>query len=303
MSFKQVETTAGSAVATSGTVDFSYPAGTNAGTFAAFGHTIWVDKFQSLLLSPGDFTVSFDSDDITITYLGSTTIPAGARLNAQFNVLGEDDEHLENDFTGDDPVNVAPANVVKVSLGAPITLDADGILDGVTATDSAQSYGSADFKTGFDGTLDVPRALTVVGSAGADHVVTVTGTDVYGNVMVENLTVNADTPVAGKKAFKTITTVDVAAGAAGDTIDLGWGDVLGLPVFLPGTAYVLGELEDGAAASSGTVVAGVSSAATATTGDVRGTYDPNSAADGDKVFDLLVALPDPKYKGVAQYAG
>ena len=66
---------------------------------------------------------------------------------------------------------------------------------------------------------------------------------------------------------------------------------------------MLAELEDGAAPSAGTFVAGVSTAATATSGDVRGTYDPNSAADGAAVFDIVIALPDPKYKGVTQYAG
>jgi hypothetical protein len=300
MSFKTSETTVGSAVATSGTITFSYPENMNAGNFAAFGHKMWVDKFQRLLVSPTDFTVSFGASNITVTYLGSTSIPVGARVNAQFNVLGADDGDL-----GIVPAieNVSAVALVEINLGAPDTLDADGILDGVTATDSVQAYDVDDFKAGFTGTLDVPRNLTIVGSAGANHVVTVTGTDVHGQVMVENLTVNADTPVAGKKAFKTVTTVSVAAGASGDTIDLGWGDVLGLPVFLPGAAHILKELQDGAAASAGTTVAGVSTAATATTGDVRGTYDPNAAADGAKVFKLVAALGDPAYKGVAQYAG
>ena len=43
-----------------------------------------------------------------------------------------------------------------------------------------------------------------------------------------------------------------------------------------------------------------STTATATTGDVRGTYDPNAACDGDKVFQLLVTLPNPGYKGIPQ---
>jgi len=300
MSFRISETTIGSAVATSGTFTLSYPAGMNAGNFAAFGHKLWIDKFQSLLASPADFSVSFGTSEITVTYLGATSIPVGARVNAQFNILGEDDGHPDI-VPAIDGVNETA--LVEINLGAPVTLDADGILDGVTATDSAQSYGPDDFKSGFTGTLDVPRNLTIVGTAGANHVVTVTGADVFGSVIVENLTVNATTPVVGKKAFKTIATIDVAAGAAGDTIDLGWGDAFGIPVFLPGSAYVLAELEDGVAASAGTLVAGVSTAATAITGDVRGTYTPNSASDGTKVFKLLAALGDPSYKGVAQYAG
>ena len=49
----------------------------------------------------------------------------------------------------------------------------------------------------------------------------------------------------------------------------------------------------GAAPTAGTIVAGVTTAggSTATTGDVRGTYDPNAACDGSKVFELILALP------------
>jgi hypothetical protein len=109
--------------------------------------------------------------------------------------------------------------------------------------------------------------------------------------------------MAGKKAFKTITDVSSSASITGLTV--GTGDVLGLPVFVPGGGHVVAEMEDGANATAGTVVGGdlTAGGATATTGDVRGTYDPNSAADGGKVFQLMVALPDPGYIGVDQYAG
>ena len=53
----------------------------------------------------------------------------------------------------------------------------------------------------------------------------------------------------------------------------------------------------------GTLVAGVTTAPTAVTGDVRGTYDPASACNGALAFQLLFALPNPTDRGVAQYAG
>jgi len=56
-------------------------------------------------------------------------------------------------------------------------------------------------------------------------------------------------------------------------------------------------------ALDGTFVAGVQTAPTATTGDVRGTYDPSSACDGSKQFALICALPDPTYRGVDNYDG
>ncbi len=75
-----------------------------------------------------------------------------------------------------------------VSLGAPSTADVDGILNDASATNSAQSYTSADWATTFDGSSThvgesiagrlnalYGRGLTCVGTGGSDHVITVTG--------------------------------------------------------------------------------------------------------------------------------
>ena len=295
MSFKTVKTSAGSAVATNGTITFAYPANTNAGSFAAFGHKIWVDKFQRLLESPADFTVSFGASNITVTYKGATSIPAGANLNAQFNILGEDDGSPEVSPKID---GVADLNVLKLGLGAPAAASANAVAtsQAVTVGTSPLALINGALASGGVATFDVPR--NVVAAWTGTSVITVKGTDVDGKPLIESSA--SGTSLAGKKAFKTITSVSFSADVTGATV--GTGDVLGLPVFLPGTAYVLKELQDGAAATAGTVVAGVSSAATATTGDVRGTYDPNAACDGAKVFDLIVALGDPDYKGVAQFS-
>lgn len=299
MSFKIVKTSAGSAVATNGTVTFPYPANTNAGSFAAFGHKMFVDKFQRLLVSPTDITVAFGASLITVTYKGATTIPAGAMLDAQFNQLGQES-------TAGDPLEVVPALEgvtpflpVAITLGAPIVGDADGISVSqsvVFATTPLATITGA-LASGGVATFDVPR--NVVGAWTGTAVLTVTGTSVYGNTIVESSA--SGTSFAGKKAFKTITKVSFSADVTGATV--GTGNVLGLPIFLPGAAYILKEIQDGAAATAGTTVAGVSTAATATSGDVRGTYVPNATPDGAKVFVLLIAATDPNYKGVPQFAG
>lgn len=302
MSFKTTETTLGSAVATSGTITFSYPANTNAGSFAAYGHKIWVDKFQHLLESPADFTVSFGASNITVTYLGSTTIPVGARVNAQFNIEGVDNSESVTRLVEGDVVNSAIASLVKVSLGAPDAADPDGIATSQSDTGAHTLTLDGALVSGGVATLDVPRNI-VIDSGGADTaVLTVTGTDVYGNTLVENITLNGTTAVAGKKAFKTVTSITSSATISNGAF-VGTGDVFGLPFFLSSADLILKELEDGVDATAGTGVAGVSTAATATTGDVRGTYDPNTAADGATVFDLYIITTEPKYLGVAQYAG
>ena len=126
-------------------------------------------------------------------------------------------------------------------LGAPAALDADGIWDGVSATNAATSYTSADYKTTFDGSatsltttagmLDAKygRCLQAVGSSGADHVVTVSGRDYLGQPMKENFTLSGTVPQYGNKAFKYVDSMAIAVGAASDTMDLGWTNRLGLP--------------------------------------------------------------------------
>jgi hypothetical protein len=127
----------------------------------------------------------------------------------------------------------------------------------------------------------------------------VTGTDEYGNVLVESSA--SGTSLTGNKAFKTITGISVSADVTGLTV--GTGTKLGLPAFLADTVDVLREILDGAAATAGTIVAGVIATATATTGDVRGTYTPNSAPNGTRVYELIAALRNPAFKGAAQFAG
>lgn len=126
------------------------------------------------------------------------------------------------------------------SLGTPPTEDADGILNDKSATDSATSYTSADFVTTFTGKLSnhvYGVNLTATGTSGSDHVITVSGRDYLGQFMKENLTLSGTTKIIGRKAFKWVDSIAVAAGAAGDTFDLGWGLRLGLPYKIGSLVY------------------------------------------------------------------
>lgn len=411
MTFKLSETVVSGAVATSGTITFSYPEGTSAGTFAAYGHKLWVDKFQTELLSPSDFTVSFGASNITVTYLGSTTIPVGARCNASFNVEGNDSNDLILSLSDSEVKHTVLGNLVKVSLGSPDVADPNGYVEsqdltsaGVFSVNTTAAAALAAATLG--GSADVAR--NVVASWTGTAVLTVTGTDDYGNVIVESS--GSGTSFTGTKAFKTVTNIEVSANVTSLTV--GTGDVLGLPFFLSDEAYVTlakegstfydkasklylnadtpaladasqvyavspvaghikavdsvvntaiaggastltvktaagtvgtitiaissaagvvdslaspantlvaanGTVEiendatpSGGAASitaviepGGLLTAGVSSAGTATTGDVRGTYDPIATLDGSTEISLYVMAPEPKYLGVAQYAG
>ena len=246
MAFDTYGLTLASAVASAGTITVAYKANRSAGSYTD-GRNHKLMAMQAVFTSPKDFTVAFGASSGVITYNGSTTIPAGTTIFVQFDRVGDDEGGPYRTIrkVSDE---VRPAPVYLIDLGSPLTLDADGIFDGVAAEDAALSYGTGDFKSTYDeeNGLDVPRALTLVGSSSADQVCTITGEDVDGNVVVENLTANGATPVLGTKAFKKITTMAVAVGTASQTLDLGWGDVLGLPCRVPDASYIVGELKDGA---------------------------------------------------------
>lgn len=290
MSYKTATVVLASAVASGGTITVGYPTGTTAGTFSG-GKGHYMLALNSKFSVPDSATMSFGASNITVTYNGSTTIPAGSTVTFQFDAMGGGG------------LKAVPGNVyrtdaltpVAVKLGTPITADADGVCASQAITSAGTINGA--LATGGVATFDVPR--NVVAAWTNTAVLTVTGTDEYGNVLKESSA--SGTSMTGKKAFKTVTAVASSASITGATV--GTGDVLGLPFFLHQAGLITRELEDGALATAGTTVAGDNSVGTATTGDVRGTYDPNSACNGSKAFTLLVLTPDPSDRGRAQYAG
>jgi hypothetical protein len=327
-SFARAETVLASAVSSGGTFTVLYPPGTDAGSFAGTrAHKMFAAGLQAYFNAPADFTVSFGASNITVTYNGTTPLPAGGRVDIQFDMLGKDDRDPYH-AGSTKRVNLAP--VAVVNLGSPITADTDNMVKAATSTELPGAAGTVTYTPDTDGTSptdgvgpvvtkngvkyweqDVPRNVSVAVSHASSIVamtVTATGLDEYGNTVVENIAITAtgtSKTGSGKKAFKWVRSIafTVAADATANTANVGFADVLGLPFMLPGTGHVLKEMEDGSAATAGTLVKGDAAKATATTGDVRGTYDPNSAADGSKAFQLVVVASDPTDLGNTQYSG
>jgi len=297
MSFDVVKTTLASAVANAGTFTIAYPTDRDDGDYqGGKDHQVWSTTYGELTTTAGQVSFAFGASVVTITNNSGQTLAANTDLIIQIDRLGKTGDVLADDG------KMIDADVVIINLGAPDVADPNGYVatQNLTAagvysvdTDTAGALAAAALL----GTADVAR--NVVAAWTGTAVITITGTDHYGNTVVESS--GSGTSLAGKKAFKTITGIAVSANVTGLTV--GTGDVIGLPVFLPGSGHVIGELQDGAAPTAGTVVAGVRTVATATTGDVRGTYDPNAACDGAKAFQLIAALGDKGDKGVSQYAG
>lgn len=141
--------------------------------------------------------------------------------------------------------------------------------------------------------LDVPRAVSITGVLGTTSVTfTVSGYDLYGQAMTEAITGPTDAAtVNGKKAFKQIKSITVSATTTAN-ITVGTSDVLGIPVRVTDAGYIARVgWNNTLAADAGTFVAADTATATATTGDVRGTYDPSSACDGSKRLVMGILLP------------
>lgn len=142
--------------------------------------------------------------------------------------------------------------------------------------------------------FDVPRAVQIVSAGAGDTTQTalVTGKDVYGQPMSELISFNGTTPVLGKKAFLSVTSVYVSAATAGN-VSVGTTDILGLPYAVNSRNYVQTAV-NGAFVTTGTLTAAVTtSPATTTTGDVRGTFAPATATDGSKRYTMWIFVKDP----------
>lgn len=141
--------------------------------------------------------------------------------------------------------------------------------------------------------LDVPRAVAVTAIAGVTtRSYVVTGYDYAGQKMSESIpTVAASSTVTGKKAFKQILSVTVD-GATAANVSVGTSDVLGAPVAFTDKGYLIAiHWNNTQAVDAATTVVADATAASATTGDVRGTLDPSSACDGSKRLVVAIAMP------------
>lgn len=293
MAFRTIQAVLATALATSGTLVIAYPPGTSRTDFLrGVRHRLRANSGG--FVSPNDFTVVFGAAAATITWNSATTLPAGSTVSVQLDTGGPDTYR-------DAPAAVRVANRSRdvftrlLSLGNPVAAAANNV-----CVSQAVNSGVLALLNGTTaGTLDVPR--NVVAAWTNTAVITVTGLDEHGNVMVEQSA--SGTSFTGLKAFARVTSVTFSANVTGATV--GTGVRLGLPIWLPNSGNVLREFEDGAVPTAGTIVAGLAQGtrSTALTADVRGTYQPNSAPDGSRVFDLLVSVPDPNHRGNPQFAG
>lgn len=268
-----------------GTLVVNYPANRTAGDYRLVGHLAYARGLNSILALGTGFTLTFGVSTITFTYKGTTPIPSGTNVSIELDVVSVDSTAL--------PVALANIKragrefVTRVSLGAPAA--ASGVF-----LAASQSIAAAGLAVLAATAMDVPR--NVVAAWTGTAIITVAGFDEYGVAMTE--VSPSGVAFTGNKAFKTITSI--TSSAAVTLFTAGTGSKLGIPLFTEGSGMILAELQDFAAAVAGTLVGGNVLVPTNATGDARGTYTPNAAADGSKKFGLILAIDDLNYLGLGQ---
>lgn len=246
--FDNVTFSLASAVANAGTVTVGYPTGRSQGDYdwTPGKHVLFVagNKYTA----PADFTLTFNANasDITLTNASGVTWPAESSCRLQIDRPGTDDNKNAalSALADTDRVRQISAGLFLLNLGSPDAADANGYVESQDLTSAGvfsvnTTAAAAIAAAALAGTADVPR--NVVASWTGTAVLTVTGTDEYGNTIVESSA--SGTSLTGKKAFKTVTGISSSADITSLTV--GTGDVLGLPVRVGKAGQILAEYKDG----------------------------------------------------------
>ena len=262
------------------------------------GDPITVGMFldSSTSLTNGTYITAFGTGTGGV---GTYTVSASQTV-ASSTIVGSGNALLQN--PSQMSVGVGPLGRVYIWDAVPQAKLTTNIVAAVVTTASTLTLAAGAGVTSVTTTsgatvlqLDCPRAVSTTTGAGTPTSVniTVSGFDYYGQAMSEVIATGtaASTTVNGKKAFYQISSV-VSSGASVVTIAVGTTDILGAPLRITDRGYVCRAGWDNTLAEdAGTMTVAATQTATTTTGDVRGTYLPSSAADGVKRLVMEIALP------------
>lgn len=190
--------------------------------------------------------------------------------------------------------SVTSVSIIAPETGKAVTINAiDGAMAGV-------GFGVSGQVNLWDPTKAIARTLQITGSSNGStaEAWSVAGRDLYGFKMTE-LIIGASVTANGKKAWKYISSIvpSTVNGAIGSTaVIVGTNDVYGFPMRVDNVPYVTIWL--GASSLAGVVnfsTAGnhlfaVTSGASNTTGDVRGTYASSVASNSTGAAPVRVAM-------------
>jgi hypothetical protein len=182
--------------------------------------------------------------------------------------------------------DIVPATLATANLAALQTATSLALTAGAGVTFFNDGLGSVRY------VLDTPRSVTLTSAGNASNATfTIRGFDVYGQPMTQTLTGPNAATVQTTKAFASVASV-TASTTPGATTSVGTGDRFGLPVRVTDIGYISSVKWAGVLAQdAGTATVADGAVATATTGDVRGTYLPSSASNGTRRLVMSIAVP------------
>jgi hypothetical protein len=162
----------------------------------------------------------------------------------------------------------------------------------IDALPAVLTYGSNGNIVSPDPRTLICRAISISGvSGGAGGTFTVRGADYRGAAMSQTVTVAAGAnTVASLKGFKFIYSVTPNFNDA-HNYSVGTADVYSFPMRVDEFAFVEITWNNAPITSNTGFTAAVTTTASATTGDVRGTYAVQSASDGTKKLQIQVEIP------------
>ena len=268
---KTIEMALGAAVATAGTFTVSYPDGTSKADFLkGVDHRMVV--LQKELFAPSDFTIAFGDSAATITYNGTTTLPISSDVIVQLD-MASSGSVLNTDFANLE--RTLQHKIARVQLGNPDAGDLDLLIDAATGTElpdstptsityTAATRGTSPQDNGsIPATSDAPGEVcydltfarniqakqTAASGNTVASTVTINGYDEYLNAMTETITLplsSTSVTVQGLKAFRYVRSFVIysASDISGETLEVGTGNVLGLPVFITSQSEILAEYEN-----------------------------------------------------------
>lgn len=276
---------------------FDYPADKGHDRFlGASMHTL---SFEGTFYrAPKDFVVIFGEQKIHVYWNGNRTIPNSRILTIQL------DEPLSGSHqdlrSGQIVPSLVRSQMFIVDLGRPTAPRQEHFAS------ELRFEGFAKQKIAQDVPLAPMRNITLFAHDDVEEgtTATVRGLDLYNRPVTETITLKGEENAHGVKCFRWVWEVELNRPTA-SRISIGIGERLGLPVFLPGSGYVMKYFVNSRGLAGGTILPGYEqSLPNATTPDVRGCFTPpeDIAMDGHNHFQLLVSLFNSSNIGLNEYA-
>jgi hypothetical protein len=185
----------------------------------------------------------------------------------------------------------------STTIVAPETGTVTGTLIAIDSTAAYVTFGQTGTLAAWNPGGGTGRNIVIKPSSNLDAGnFTVAGRDMYGYKMTETIA-GGSTSLAGKKAFKYVSSITNASAPTSTGVSIGFGDVFGLPLYTPYAGQNLALNLNSTAGISAAVIAsttnlilGTTVTQTSTTPDVRGTFTSTTASNALQRLQMQVTV-------------